>query len=925
MKLSDYSNFCLIIIALVVGILAGNGGANPNYVPCLPGSGGDLRTSSPSILKVTVNTNDRMQKIHNFGASDAWSIQFVGQWPLSKRNAIADLLFETGLDINNDPKGIGLSLWRFNIGAGSSRQNTISDTWHRADTFLSSDFSSYDWTRLPGQRWFLQAAKSRGVEQFIAFVNSPPINMTKNGQAYCDSTSGTTNLANNMADDFAVYLVTILKHFRDVEGISFGYISPFNEPNWDWNGSSQEGCRYNNSDIKWVVDALFTELQSQALSTKIQLPEAGEISYLYDQSSARGNYIDSFFNASSSNYIANKVAWKIAGHSYFTCWPEWDDRLVGWREILRSKLNLYPGLEYWMTEYCIYIPNASWVPPQHRDYGNGRDLGIDPALWVARLIHYDLTVAGASAWQWWLAVSPYWYKDGLVYVDKSQSDGDYYESKMLWGMGNFSRFIRPEMERVIVYRSDNATPDDTVYDLMVSGYYKSDDGIVVVVFVNWAYEDKPIDLNFLGAEVTYLIPYVTRGYSLDKDNLTAYSALSPGDTIAIPARSIVTIVGLPKNRIDCNKDGIMNFGDFAILAEHWLQTHCAQCSGADLSGNGQVEFEDLAVFAENWLKDLGQAWGPTPANGATNQPKSILYWNAEETANVHDVYFGTDRTAVENADTSSPLYIDHVVETPGVQPCSTKAVTLQQASKTYYWRIDEVEADGITIHKGDVWSFTVMPLQAWDPSPTNGQALVTLAPTLYWNQGADAIASVVYFGTSSTSPTYKKFINHTLGQLRYNYVVTPTPLAYNTTYYWRIDQREPNNAILKGDVWSFTTVPNIPINDPTLLGWWKLDEGSGTTVLDWSGHNRHGTINGGATYATGVFDKALNLDGIDDWVSVGNRILYVDGVEAARDTQDAVAPSGGGLHIGAGKNLEAGTFWSGLIDDVRIYDRAVTP
>jgi hypothetical protein len=74
-----------------------------------------------------------------------------------------------------------------------------------------------------------------------------------------------------------------------------------------------------------------------------------------------------------------------------------------------------------------------------------------------------------------------------------------------------------------------------------------------------------------------------------------------------------------------------------------------------------------------------------------------------------------------------------------------------------------------------------------------------------------------------------------------------------------------------------------------------------------------------------VFDKALNLDGIDDWVSVGNRILYVDGVEVARDTQDAVAPSGGGLHIRAGKNLETGTFWADLLDDIRIYDRAVTP
>jgi subtilisin family serine protease len=381
-------------------------------------------------------------------------------------------------------------------------------------------------------------------------------------------------------------------------------------------------------------------------------------------------------------------------------------------------------------------------------------------------------------------------------------------------------------------------------------------------------------------------------------------------------------------RADLNNDWKVDFRDFAVLAACWNTDDLRGDIGPIPRPDGAVDVQDLALMGEYWLKEIPdprQAWGPTPADGATNQPKSILYWNAGETANAHDVYFDTDRTAVENADTSSPLYIDHVVETPGVQPCSTKAVTLQQASTTYYWRIDEVEADGVTIHKGDVWSFTVMPLTAWDPSPTNGQTLVSTAPTLYWNQGADAITSVVYFGTSSNSLSYKKVINHTPGQLRYNWPVTPTPLAYNTTYYWRIDQRDPNNAVHKGDVWSFTTVPNIPITDPTLLGWWKLDKGSGTTVLDWSGHNRHGTINGGATYATGVFDKALILGGIDDWVSVGNRILYVDGVEVARDTQDAVAPSGGGLHIRAGKNLETGTFWSGPLDDIRIYDRAVTP
>jgi len=55
------------------------------------------------------------------------------------------------------------------------------------------------------------------------------------------------------------------------------------------------------------------------------------------------------------------------------------------------------------------------------------------------------------------------------------------------------------------------------------------------------------------------------------------------------------------------------------------------------------------------------------------------------------------------------------------------------------------------------------------------------------------------------------------------------------------------------------------------------------------------------------------------------RILYVDDAEVAKDTQPQLAGSTGGLYIGAGKNLEPGSFFSGLIDDVRIYSRAITP
>jgi len=82
-------------------------------------------------------------------------------------------------------------------------------------------------------------------------------------------------------------------------------------------------------------------------------------------------------------------------------------------------------------------------------------------------------------------------------------------------------------------------------------------------------------------------------------------------------------------------------------------------------------------------------------------------------------------------------------------------------------------------------------------------------------------------------------------------------------------------------------------------------------------------------FGTPLFSEAVIIDG--EWHRVGltwdgsTRTLFVDGVEVAKGTQASLAGSQGGLQIGAGKGLEAGSFWFGLIDDVRIYDRAIKP
>ncbi|MFC1603938.1 LamG domain-containing protein [Planctomycetota bacterium] len=56
-----------------------------------------------------------------------------------------------------------------------------------------------------------------------------------------------------------------------------------------------------------------------------------------------------------------------------------------------------------------------------------------------------------------------------------------------------------------------------------------------------------------------------------------------------------------------------------------------------------------------------------------------------------------------------------------------------------------------------------------------------------------------------------------------------------------------------------------------------------------------------------------------------NRALYVDDILVVEDTQVNLQGSDGGLYIGTGSTMQPRTYWSGLIDEVRIYNRAVRP
>ena len=86
-----------------------------------------------------------------------------------------------------------------------------------------------------------------------------------------------------------------------------------------------------------------------------------------------------------------------------------------------------------------------------------------------------------------------------------------------------------------------------------------------------------------------------------------------------------------------------------------------------------------------------------PTAGKDDAGYTTLSWSGATSATKRAVYLGTNATAVGNATTSSPEYL-------GTQTATTYAARNLSSANTYYWRIDEISANG-TVAKGDVWTF----------------------------------------------------------------------------------------------------------------------------------------------------------------------------------------------------------------------------
>ena len=145
-----------------------------------------------------------------------------------------------------------------------------------------------------------------------------------------------------------------------------------------------------------------------------------------------------------------------------------------------------------------------------------------------------------------------------------------------------------------------------------------------------------------------------------------------------------------------------------------------------------------------------------------------------------------------------------------------------------------------------------MPLnikpKAIKPQPADGGAVAAFVEVeLSWMPGAFVNEHKVYFGTATDRLLL-------LAEATDSCSVTAPALEMVATYYWRVDEVQPDGSVATGDVWSFDM--------GKLAGWWKLDG----DAEDSSGNGNHGTVNGDPNLVIGRIGGALEFDGIDDYV-----------------------------------------------------------
>jgi len=229
----------------------------------------------------------------------------------------------------------------------------------------------------------------------------------------------------------------------------------------------------------------------------------------------------------------------------------------------------------------------------------------------------------------------------------------------------------------------------------------------------------------------------------------------------------------------------------------------------DSGGEAKILFNEV-------LSPFLKARDPKPPNGACGVTDPLLSWTPGDTAVAHDLYLGKNPNL-------GPA------DLRGRYPV-TQFYDVWEPASTYFWRVDEVEQDGVTVHTGDIWCFTTAP--STPCTPAYGIVNLCCDPVLTWPALPDAAEYHVFFGDSE-SDVAQSLPMADMRTTRET-ILPLGQLQDGKTYYWRIDVITAENLILPGTVWSFTTP--ICTRGGVLREWWLNIPGTSIDDLRGSVH-----------------------------------------------------------------------------------------
>lgn len=443
----------------------------------------NLPTRASQPATITVDPTHHFQRIDGFGVNGSWWAQRSDHWPKKILDHALDLLFTA--------RGANLTIYRYNIGAGSGEE--IHALSHRT-TSVEASPGKYDLSRDHVAVSVLDQVIARGVKNIIGIAYSPPARLTRNGLV-SGGDNGGPNLRPGAESQYAEYLVDITELIRQHAKLPRIALSPINEPQWHWGSDkrSQEGCYYSPEQAATVIEAVLKEVCDRHLPIDVQAPDLGRW----------GNESTDYVRALLDLPFINAHLATLTVHSYFSTAVE--------RQSLVDLIHKFnPRLPIAMSEFC--------------QMETGRHLDMDAGLEMAQIIYDDLTLGNVTAWEWWLGISTSDYADGLLYI--TPYSRSLLISKRLDVLAQFSRFIRPGFTRIAAESSDQ--------NLKVVAFSSPDHSQIVVVAMNPG--DSPLSLNLR----------VPDGFQLQHSFITdATRALDPSTRLLnSPPRSLLSMIYL---------------------------------------------------------------------------------------------------------------------------------------------------------------------------------------------------------------------------------------------------------------------------------------------------------------------------------------------------------------------------------------------